>query len=95
MNEIWSLTGDDYLKICLDAEANGKKPGDSMEQEIREYMKEKGRKPIGHTELNIDEMIIEGISKGKSILHVDINKKGKTSYKIFKKRGDNDAEKFA
>lgn len=85
MKYLWSATSEDYMEIVKMAQANGKKPGDSMQEEFLQYMKEKNRKPIGATELNREELLSEYASKGKNILDIRTNKEGKTSLGIIKK----------
>ena len=86
MRYLWSLNIDDYMEIVKRAKANGKKAGDSMEEELMQYMKEKDKKPIGATELNMDEMLKEQAYKGLSVLGIETSKDGKTKYKIIKKK---------
>jgi len=52
MKSLWNLTIDDYFEIVNRAKANGKQVGDSMEEELIQYMKEKGQKPVANTELS-------------------------------------------
>ena len=85
MNCIWNPTFDDIFKAMKRAKANGKKAGDSYEEEFIEVMKEKNQKPIGNTELTKNELIQEHLSKDKKVLGISIDDKGKSSYKIFKK----------
>lgn len=82
MNYLFQMTIDDYLEIVRRAQANGVKPGESMEKEFLEYAKEKGLKPIGATELNRDELLREHASKGKKILDIRTQKDGKQEIRI-------------
>lgn len=89
MKAIWSLTIEDYENIVKISKEVGIKPGESMEPVLIEYMKAKGQKPIGHTELNEQELLADTIAKTKKgILHHKVDKDGKTSYSIIKKRGE-------
>lgn len=91
MNEIWSLTVDDYLVIIERAKAEGVKEGESMEKQFRQYMAEKNVQPIGHTELSKEEYISELISKDKKIIDISVDAQGKQSLRFIKK--DNMEEK--
>ena len=86
MNYLYNITIEDYQEVIRRAKANGKKPGDSMDEEFLEVMKEKGQKPIGATELTKDELLKEHASKNKNVLSIDVDKEGKSSYKIAKGR---------
>lgn len=90
MKAIWNLTVADSIEIMKRAQANGVKPGESLEKELIKYMKEKGQKPAGHTELSTDEMIKEQASHGKKVLSIETNKDGKTIFKTIKD-GEKDA----
>lgn len=68
MNQLWQITIEDYLKVVRRAKAIGIKTGESMEPVFRDYLKEKGLKPLGHTELTIDELKTEMESHGKKVL---------------------------
>lgn len=85
MNCIWNPTFDDIFEAMKRAKTNGKKAGDSYEEEFIEVMQEKGQKPIANTELTKEEMIKEYTSHGKNILDVSVDKEGKSNYKIYKK----------
>jgi len=86
MYYMWNLTTRDYLEIIKRAKANGRKAGDSMEEELHEYMKEKNQKPIGATELSMDELLKEQASHGKNVLGIETDEDGKTKYKIIEKK---------
>lgn len=43
----WAITIDDYLAIVEMAKRNGKKPGDSMQEEFVQYIEEHNIKKIG------------------------------------------------
>ena len=86
MKYMWSITVGDYLEIVKRAKANGKEMGDSMEQELIEYMKETNRKPLGVTELSMDELLKEKASQGLNVLSIETDKDGKQTYKVVKKK---------
>lgn len=89
MKAIWSLTVDELEDIQNICRKVGIKPGESMEPVLIEYMKAKGKKPIGHTELNKEELLTDVIKKSKrGVLQSNVDKDGKTSYTIIKKRGE-------
>lgn len=81
---------EDYFEVVKRAQANGKKPGESIEPEFIEYMKEKGQKPAGATELTKDELLKEYTSKGKSVLRIDVDDKGNQTIHIPKERYNKD-----
>ena len=83
--EIWQITISDYIEICNIAKEAGVQPGESIEQYIIDYMKEKNIKPIGHTELTKNEWITENVSKGHTVLDGNIDNKGKLTFKKHKK----------
>ena len=84
MQYLWELTIDDFIEICEIAKKNGKKPGENMEEEFLQYMKEKGKTPSCATELTKEELSREYNSKGKSILDGTIDNKGDLSFVIKK-----------
>jgi hypothetical protein len=86
MKEIWVLNADELLEIYDIAKKVGIKPGESIEPVLREYMKFKGRKPNGHTELNKEEFMKEIMSKNDSVLDININDQGKSEYRHYKKK---------
>jgi len=90
MNSLWRMTLNDYFEILKMAQANGKKPGESMQDEFDEYAKSKNLKPFTNTELNKDEILSEIVSKDKKILNIETDKKGKQKIEIVKKREDLD-----
>lgn len=71
MNYLWNPTIDDILEIIKRAKLNGKKEGDSMEEEFLQYMKEKNKQPIGATELTRNELIKEYVSHDKNVLSIE------------------------
>ena len=85
MHSLWNITPEDYLEIVKRSKEKGLKPGDDMTPIFLEYMVEKNQKPIGATELNKGELIQEYLSKDKKVLDINVDDKGKSSYKIFKK----------
>lgn len=86
MQSMWSITIEDFLIVCDMAKANGVKPGESMDKEFKYYMKSKGKKPIGHTELSKKEFITEYLSHNKSVLDIKVNSKGKQEIIIYKNK---------
>jgi hypothetical protein len=70
MRAIWNITIDDYLTVVELAKANGKKAGDSIEEEFFAYMKEKNKKPESHTELTDEELLLLYAEKGKKALNI-------------------------
>ena len=88
MKYIWNVTIEDYLEVIELAKKNGKKAGDSMETELLQVMKKKNKKPIGATELTIEEMMKEQASHGKKVLGIETDKTGKQTYKIAKPKKD-------
>lgn len=70
MNYVWNLTLDQVLEIYELGKSNGKKPGDSIEDEILVIAKKYNLKPMGATELTTEEYIKECESKGKKVLHI-------------------------
>jgi len=78
------MTIDDYLEIVKRAQANGVKPGESMEKEFVEYAKEKKLKCLGATELTKEELACEHASHGRKVLKVDTDENGQQSYQVVK-----------
>ncbi len=55
MNNAYLMTIDDYLKIVDMAKKKGKKVGDSMQEEFKEYLKTvKNLKKLGKVDIDID-----------------------------------------
>jgi len=88
MKQIWTTTIDDVLEAMKRAKDNGKKKGDSFEVEMLEVMKEKNQKPIGHTELSKEELIADAMTKNDSVLQINVDNDGKTEYKSYTKKKD-------
>lgn len=82
MNYLYHITLDDYFEVIKLAKANGKKEGESMQEEFLQIMKKKGKKPLSATELTKKELITEYNSHNKSVLNVETDKKGKTTFKF-------------
>lgn len=82
MQNVWSISVDDYLAIIKLAKEHGKKPGDDMTDELIEYTNNKNIEPVGKTELNKDEYIKELSSHDKKILSIETDAKGQTSFNI-------------
>jgi len=85
MKQIWQFTISDAIEIMERAKANGKKPGDSMEEELREYAREKGIEPIGNTELTTDELLKDAKAKGRNPISIEHDANGKETIKYIKK----------
>ena len=90
MQHLWQFTIEDVLEIMKRAKANGKKPGDSMEEELREYAKEKCIKPIGATELTTDELLRDAKAKSRNPISIEHDENGKEIIKYIKKDDKND-----
>ena len=90
MNQIWRLSVDDYLEIVELAKQHGKKPGDSMEAELREVMEKKNIKPAGCTELTKEEILREVTSKGQKVLHMNVDNDGTTKFVCHKPKENTD-----
>jgi hypothetical protein len=79
MNNIWTMSIDNYLTIMEEAivlgKERGKKEGDNLEVEFFEIAKKKGIKiqKLGATELNKEELKEQYKLAGKKIL--DLTKK--------------------
>jgi hypothetical protein len=85
MNSLWQITIDDYINIVEICQELGMKPGDDMEPVFIEYMKMKGQKPFGHTELNKEELLNDFTQKHGNILDISTDDKGKQTFEIHKK----------
>jgi hypothetical protein len=85
MKALWNITIDDYFNVVKICQELGMKPGDDMEPVFIEYMKMKGQKPFGHTELNKEELLVDFAEKNKNILSIETDSQGKQSYKVIKK----------
>ena len=70
---------------------NGKKKGESFEDEMREVMKEKNQEPIGCTELSKEELLKDAMIKNNSILQINVNDEGKTEFKYYRKLDKDEA----
>jgi len=76
MNNIWSISIDDYITIMEEAiilgKERGKKEGDNLEQEFFEIAKKKEMldkiKKLGATELNKEELKEQYKMKGLDVL---------------------------
>ena len=69
MKAIWNPKIEDVLEAIKRATANGKKPGESFEDEFHEVMKEKNQKPFAGTELTKEELWGQLVQDGKTILN--------------------------
>ena len=88
MKYLWNITIEDYKEAIELAKKHGKKAGDSMEAEFLEVMKNKNKKPLGATELTTEELMKEQASHGKSVLNIETDETGKSTYKITKPKED-------
>lgn len=61
---LWSITIEEYEIVLKLAIANGKKPGDSIEEEFFYIMELLGKKPSCATDKNITELLKEAQEKG-------------------------------
>jgi hypothetical protein len=88
MRELWSITVEDYEEVVRRATEAGLEPGESMEAIFIDYMVEKGQKSFARTELNNEELLSDLTHKNKNILKIDIDTKGKSTYRVMKKKGE-------
>lgn len=86
MNYMWNITIDDYIKVIELSQELGIKPGESMEAVFLAYMKAKGQKPAGASELNKEELLKEMTSKDQKILDIKTDKDGKQTFRTIKKK---------
>jgi len=61
---LWSITIEEYEIVLKLAISNGKKPGDSIEEEFFYIMEILGKKPVCATDKNITELMEEAKNKG-------------------------------
>jgi len=93
MRYIWNTTIDDYIEILERAKAAGVKPGESMEEIINEYMKEKSKKPLA-TGLSKEELLTELTNNGKKIMHIEHDEEdGEQHISFIKKKEDDEKTK--
>ena len=85
---MWNIEPEDYEEIIKRALAKGIKPGESMEKVFLEYMKEKGQKPIGATDLNMEELLTDLKSKGKNAISIEHGEDGEEIIKFIKKKDE-------
>jgi hypothetical protein len=86
MNHLWNITLDDYMEVVRRSREAGLQPGDSMEAIFIDYMLEKGHKPCAGTELTKDELLADLTQKHGNILEISTDDKGQQSYRVTKKR---------
>lgn len=69
----WTITIDDYIEIYEMAKKNGKKAGDSMEEEFIEYFKSKKGdiQLLGTGDKDIDLLTGDMREQGKKVLNLD------------------------
>jgi hypothetical protein len=82
MQAIWKLSIDEYLEIVQIGQEMGLTAGDSLEPIFLAYMKMKGQKPEGMTELNRAELLTELASHNQKILDISVDLKGQQTFKI-------------
>ena len=85
MQELWNPTIEDVLEAQELARSHGKGAGESYEDEFREVMQKKGKKPFGHTELNKDELLTDLAHKHGNVLNMNVDSQGVTTYNVIKK----------
>lgn len=88
---MWNMTIDDYLEICERAKTKGIKPGESMEEVMLEYMREKRIKPIV-TDFTQDEIIERLANDGKKILSIKTDEDGEQDIRFIKKEKDDGSD---
>jgi hypothetical protein len=93
MQELWNPTIEDILEAMELARSHGKGAGENYEDEFREVMKKKGKKPFGHTEFTKEELINDLAQKHNGVLDISTNSSGEQTYKIIKKKDENSEEK--
>jgi len=81
MGYMWNITIEDYAEIIELAKAHGKKAGDSMEEELIEVMKKKGKTPICKTEQSPDEIAEKFAKDGLKVLRIKNKKENKDEEK--------------
>lgn len=86
MKSIWNPTLDQVIEAMELAQARGKKPGESYEDEFFEVMEKYNQKPCGNTELNKEEFLSDLAQRGGNILDVSIDDTGKSTYTHIKQK---------
>lgn len=71
-NYIWQITLEDYFEVIKLAKKHGKKTGDSMQEELEEYLKNKKHniKLIGKTDMDIDLLTGNLRENGLKVLNI-------------------------
>jgi hypothetical protein len=92
MQELWNPTIEDVIEAQELARSRGKGAGANYEEEFREVMQKKGKKPFGHTELNKDELLSDLAQKHGNILNMAVDSQGNVKYSV-KKKEDIEKEK--
>jgi len=80
LNHLFMLDLETYLEVCKLAQQNGKKSGESMQQEFEEVIKKKKNKVkyLGATELDIDLLAGNMRENGLKILNMnELNRRKK------------------
>lgn len=70
MNSLWQINFDGYFEIVKRSKEAGLKPGDDMTPIFLKYMEEKGNKPIGNTDMDIDLLAGNLRENGLKILNM-------------------------
>lgn len=84
---MWNMSIDDYINICKISMKLKIKPGESMEQVVVAYMKEKGKKPTV-TDFTQDEIIERLTNDGKKILSIRTDEDGEQDIRFIEKNKD-------
>jgi len=88
MNQLFSITMEDYFEVVKRAKEAGIKEGESMEAIFLDYMKEKGQTSFARTELNKEELLTDLAQKHGNILDISVNSTGEPTYTIVKKNDE-------
>jgi hypothetical protein len=70
MRQLYSLNIDQYLEIVELAQKNGKKPGDSMQEEFEIVAKKYNLQSIGQTDKDIDQLTGDLREEGAKVLNI-------------------------
>ena len=79
MNSLWQIDIDTYMEIVELARKNGKKAGDSMQEEFEEVLKKKKDKfkHLGNTDKDIDILTGDLRENGLKVLNMNEEKRRK------------------
>jgi hypothetical protein len=92
MNELFSITLDDYIEVIRRAREAGIKDGESIEPIFFAYAKEKGITSFARTELNKAELLTDLAEKHGTIMDISTDEKGVQSLNIVKKEENSPKE---